>query len=219
MVGPASAARFLKLNYNDFNGLVGIVLLILAISIKLLRIERLPVYGRWLASIAVALIVAVPIFKFSAAVYIRGLVGDLSLTSLVLLILSIGKNLTGVDLCLHRQCTAVYALAVAVGLFFYPMSLGWGNFDPYSLGYGSIQFLACLLIVCGIAWFRNYLLINLCLVVAVGAYSFEWYASNNLWDYLIDPLLVVYGIFSGKKYLSGTGSCKSSNKLSLDQID
>jgi len=207
------------LNFTDFNGLVGITLLTVAIAINLLRIERLPVYGRWLGSIAVAAIVAVPIFDFSAAVYMRGLVGDLSLTSLVLLSLSIGKSLTGMALCLRRQFTAVYVLAVTVGLFFYPMSLGWGAFDPYSLGYSSTLFLACLLIVCGIAWLGDYWLISLCLAAAVGAYSVECYASNNLWDYLIDPLLVVYGIILGIKYLFGKWFCKTSNKLSLDHIN
>lgn len=209
MVKSADKFGVVSLTVTNFNGLLGVVLLTLVSILKLLRTERLPVFRRWLVALATVVLVLIPFFDFSAAVYIRGVVGDLSLTTVLLLIATTVRYLTGMALCSRRQTIALFSVVVPVGLVFYPMALGLGAFDPYSLGYGSIAFLLCLLILCCTAWIFDCLLISICLIAAVGAYSLQWYDSNNLWDYLIDPLLVIFGLFSlvkrwcGFKRLSG----------------
>lgn len=77
-------------------------------------------------------------------------------------------------------------------LIFYATALGWGPFDPYSLGYQPLPLLAALTPV-GIvlAWRRQHLWLLILSVDLIG------YASGvfaNLWDALLDPLLVLLAL-------------------------
>jgi len=36
--------------------------------------------------------------------------------------------------------------------------------------------------------------VALCIALAVFAWDIGWYESNNLWDYLLDPLLSIYAL-------------------------
>jgi hypothetical protein len=85
-------------------------------------------------------------------------------------------------------------LIAACAIIFYPMTLGMSMFDPYRLGYGSVALLGSVLLVASLAWLEKSYLISLCLSLAVLAWSMGWYESNNLWDYLLDPLLAAYAI-------------------------
>ncbi len=218
MVEPADVFGVLSLTVTNLNGLLGIVLLALVLAMKLLPTERLSVCRRWLIGLVIVALVAIPYFDFSAAVYIRGVVGDLSLTTVLLLISTIARYLTGKVLCSERQVNALFTVVVPVGLIFYPMALGLGPFAPYSLGFGSIGFLLCLLVLCCIAWIFDYLLISICLAAAVGAYSMQWYDSNNLWDYLMDPLLVIYGFLLLVKRLCRFEIYPLFNGFGRDQV-
>jgi len=182
------------MNYTDITGLAGIAILAVALAASNLPIKRSPGYGYGLLCVVTGLLVVIPFADFSAAVYVRGVTGDLSITSLVLLSMVIVKRVFSLLTSSGFQIKAVYALVVPVGLIFYPMALGLGSYDPYSLGFGSTGFLASVFALAIIAWFRAYTLISLCLALAVGAYTVDWYASSNLWDYLMDPLLVIYGV-------------------------
>jgi hypothetical protein len=65
------------------------------------------------------------------AAYVRGVVGDLSIVTLLLLLSSLFLN--------QRQAPAGFKLGiVVVGFAFYPFALGFTMFDPYAWGYGSI---------------------------------------------------------------------------------
>ena len=120
--------------------------------------------------------------------YVRGVIGDLS-TVTVLLLLS--------ALFLRNQSTPwIVKLAIAlVGLCFYPFALGLGMFDPYSWGYSSVILLIAALVfasMCAIAnWNRGAWIIGFAII----AWGMQWHESTNLWDYFIDPLLVVWAIF------------------------
>jgi hypothetical protein len=78
--------------------------------------------------------------------------------------------------------------------FLYPFALGWTRFDPYALGYGSIEFVSALLLVTLAAWCARLNLIVLVVVVAGLAFLGGAYESRNLWDYLIDPLVALYAM-------------------------
>jgi hypothetical protein len=85
----------------------------------------------------------------------------------------------------------VIALAA---LALYPMALGIGAYDPYRLGYGDPLFVAVLLLIVLIAWFRKSFLLVLCIALATLAWATGWYESDNLWDYLIDPFVSIYAL-------------------------
>jgi hypothetical protein len=125
---------------------------------------------------------------------LRGVVGDLSLTTLVLL----GRSLWRPP---RRQAPAsvddrpvagdtleIRVLLAAGGLALYPLTLGLGLFDPYSLGYGSPWLLAALLVIALVGVVRERPLVTTCVALSVLAWALRVCESRNLWDYLLDPL-------------------------------
>jgi len=129
--------------------------------------------------------------------YVRGIGGDLSVTTLLLLASFAVAFAGGPKLHDRRelQTLALYVLAGAALL--YPMALGLTSFDPYALGYPDRMrtLLLGLAPVAFLAWFRGWLLVLLAFVLALAAFRFELLESGNLWDYLLDPWLAVGMLF------------------------
>ena len=123
------------------------------------------------------------------AAYVRGVTGDLSIVSMLLLWSTLLPS--------NKPNPIAFKVAVAiVALSFYPLALGLGMFDPYALGYGSIGFLIGVLafaVICGLAnWNQGVWII----AIAIIAWTFHWHESANLWDYLLDPFLGIWAIGS-----------------------
>ena len=123
------------------------------------------------------------------AAYVRGVIGDLSVVTMLLLWTSL---LPG-----RRPTPLVFKLAIAcIAIIFYPLALGFGMIDPYVWGYGSILFLIAVLLfalVCGLAnWSKGVWMIAL----AILAWAAHWHESANLWDYLLDPFLVIWALMA-----------------------
>lgn len=77
-------------------------------------------------------------------------------------------------------------------LLFYPLALGVGSFDPYALGYRPQALLAALPVLAAALWWRrrdDWLLI---LAIDLAAYAGGLF--DNLWDALVDPLLVLLAL-------------------------
>ncbi len=175
-------------------GLLGCGLLGLAGLATVIRLRRLPVRARYAVMLAAALAVFVPIGELSIAAWVRGVTGDLSMTTLVLAGAACFTQITERVLIGHRDKRALcWLLALAAG-FLYPFALGWTRFDPYALGYGSIEFLTALLLIALAAWWARLHVIVLVVIAAALAYLAGAYESRNLWDYLIDPLASVYAL-------------------------
>lgn len=81
---------------------------------------------------------------------------------------------------------------VAVGAVFYPLALGLGAFDPYGLGYQPWPLLGVLAIAAPALWRAGRIEWLLILAGGLAAYALGIFA--NLWDALIDPLLVALAI-------------------------
>lgn len=175
-------------------GLFGCGLLTLVVIATGLRLQRFPVSARIAVVLAVALAVFAPIGDLSAAACVRGVTGDLSMTTLALAGAACFTQLTGRTVIEPRDLRALYWLVVAAAAFLYPFALGWTRFDPYALGYGSIEFVTALLLVTLAAWHFRRNAVVLIVVAAALAYCAGAYESRNLWDYLIDPLVAVYAL-------------------------
>lgn len=123
------------------------------------------------------------------AAYVRGVTGDLSIVTVLLLwsALLLGKN--------SAPIAFKFAIAI-VALVFYPMALGLGMLDPYMWGYSSSLFLIAVLLfalVCGLAhWIKGAWMISFAII----AWSANWHESANLWDYLLDPFLAIWAIWT-----------------------
>ncbi len=123
------------------------------------------------------------------AAYVRGVIGDLSIVSTLLLWCALLPNQQATPTPV-KWCIAVLAIV------FYPFALGVSMFDPYAWGYGSIALLISVLIfalICGlVGWTKGVWIIG----VAIIAWSVRWHESSNLWDYLLDPALAIWALFA-----------------------
>jgi hypothetical protein len=179
---------------NAIFGLLGCGLLSLAAVATLIRLRRLPVRARYAVMLAAALAVFVPIGDLSVAAYVRGVTGDLSAATLVLAGGVCLAQLTGRALIGRRDKQALCWLLALAAAFLYPFALGWTRFDPYALGFGSVEFITVLVLITLASWGARLNLIVLVVVVAALAFLGGAYESRNLWDYLIDPLVALYAM-------------------------
>ncbi len=84
------------------------------------------------------------------AAYIRGVTGDLSILSLMLIICSwSGLNA-------FRIASITPILIAVVAILFYPFALGFTMFDPYAWGYHSSVFVGIVLLVAAIYFFAKH---------------------------------------------------------------
>ncbi|MBI5436921.1 MAG: hypothetical protein HY937_07445 [Nitrosomonadales bacterium] len=182
------------INLTDMTGLASSAAAIAAAAFLLPGVTRMPKSGLALLVSAAAIAAMIPLAGLPAAAYVRGVIGDLSITSLVLLILAILRPLFGWSPSNTKAGFTLQLLITVAALGLYPLALGTGYFDPYRLGYGNFWFLSVLLLVALAASFRRLPVVALCIALAVLAWDIGWYESSNLWDYLLDPLLSIYAI-------------------------
>ena len=121
--------------------------------------------------------------------YVRGVTGDLSIVSMLLL--------WGSILPFAKKAPLGFKVPVAlVAVLFYPLALGFGMFDPYAWGYGSIGFLISVILFatfCGLApWNKGVWIFSIAMI----AWAAHWHESANLWDYLLDPFLAIWALFA-----------------------
>ncbi len=174
--------------------LLGHALLVTALLMWPLRRRSWP--RAWRAAAAGVAVVAalVPYDGVPVAGYLRGAIGDLSVTSLLLLAASLFYSMTGRPLFPPHERRVLLAAVAVAALLLYPFALGLTYFDPYALGFGSYLMATALLLLTLIAWRARLGLVVLCVVAACVAYLAGLLESNNLWDYLIDPLVSVYAL-------------------------
>jgi hypothetical protein len=139
-----------------------------------------------LSALGAALLILLPIHDgVSAAMALRGLWGDPSITALQLLALSALGRTPAALTAGWRGPAVIVAMAAAL----YPMALGFGDFDPYRLGYQPWLMLAVLGLAALVAWWRGQPLYLWLLAVDLLAFAAGLPESTNLWDTLLDPLL------------------------------
>ncbi|TMG76941.1 MAG: hypothetical protein E6H75_07290 [Betaproteobacteria bacterium] len=179
---------------NVVLGLFGCGLLGFALVAAALRLRRFSVGVRVAAALVAGIALFVPFGDLSLAAYVRGVTGDLSISTLVLVGTACIAQLTGHRLIGQRDLRALTWLVAAAAVFLYPFALGLTPFDPYALGYGSAELVTALLLVTLAAWRARLNAVVLITIAAVVAYLGGAYESRNLWDYLIDPMVSAYAL-------------------------
>ncbi|ADL54248.1 hypothetical protein [Gallionella capsiferriformans] len=185
------------MRFTDISALAGIAFAIMVLALHLPLINRL----KQISLFGVLLFIAalIPADGLSVAEFVRGMLGDLSFSTLLLLAIAYGRILSA---RLHRNeirhdidgSLPVLSVIALAALALYPFALGIGMTDPYRLGYGDMGFLGGLLLAALLAWALRYSLITLIISLAVLGWSAGWYESNNLWDYLLDPWVAIYAL-------------------------
>lgn len=140
------------------------------------------------------ILLVLPLPDIAAAGVLRGMFGDFSYSTLVLLGLSLLGSLGNYRPFSSDQYRGTFAAIVIFALIFYPSSLGYGDIDLYSYGFGAEGVLAIVAVVGLIAWQEENYLLVLLIAIASLSFSFKLLESDNFWDYLLDPMLALYAL-------------------------
>ncbi len=185
---------------TDLTGLFGATLLLFVLFVRMPWLRTFPVRRRMALMAVFVIAISIPLWGLSLAGFVRGITGDLSIATLLLLLLALVRSLSGcvlVEAVNRRLMLRGIAITAVV---FYPFALGLSTLDPYRLGYGNLWFMVLLLGLAVWSSLRYSIFLALCIALAVAAWSAGWYESPNLWDYLLDPWLAVYALAVQGKY-------------------
>jgi hypothetical protein len=131
-----------------------------------------------------------PIRGTSVASFLLALLGPASAASLVIWAQVLLMAMTAPRPRLPIS-TALAACVVVSGILLYPMTAGLGPIDPYDLGYRGIALPALMAIFVVTGWLAGGYDVSIWIGGAVVLYLFRINGSDNLWDYLIDPVTVL----------------------------
>ncbi len=176
---------------QNFFGILGHFLLIAGIMSSVLQLKRRAPLLRWAVLFGCFGATFVSIGGMSVAVYTRGLIGDLSITTQILLACTVSGHLFDRDVFSDSDRKAVLIATAVAGLVLYPMALGIAPIDPYSLGFNSLGLIMVLALLYIWGW-RTRRRAAVFIPVGLIAFQIGVLESTNLWDYLVDPLVTVY---------------------------
>lgn len=192
-------------------GLFSATLLWVALCVKLTR-RWLPQKALWvLIAVAIGLSV-VPFNGLLVGSYIFSLTSWLSVPTVLLLIAMlvfscIDRNTNKASKYWYSgsQQRPVILFFLIGGALLLPMAGGLGMFDPYRLGFAGTP-LSWLLPLYLLIWslgcvIRRWYLLLVLILASVLAYYLKVLPSLNLWDYLIDPLIVIYSLLAIMKLI------------------
>jgi hypothetical protein len=180
---------------TEIFGFVGLALLIAGLPVPLIQrfgATRLVLLGYLFASLLVLL---VPWNGHSLIYYVRGVVGDLSVASLVLLCVIYGRTFWK-PFNTHQPIRGqVGWVLLAILLPLYASTLGYLTFDLYSWGYEPQWFLIGVGFLMLWAW-QTQRALALAWLIGVASFACGLTGSRNLWDALFDPFMafVAFGI-------------------------
>ena len=166
-------------------------LVIMCLCLLLLQVKRWGKY--WPIGYAIAAIVMVlPVSHWLVIEFSRGLLGDLSFACILMLATYL---LTIMKTDRTSNASSFNGLVILMAVVLYPTSLGFGQFDMYSIGFASSGYYNYLVTAIAgigiIAWYLGYAQIAIWLTLSVLAHGLNLFESNNLWNYLLDPLVVI----------------------------
>lgn len=180
--------------FTDFTGLIGSASIIASAALLLPSVKRLTKPRLAMLLGAIFVYAMLPINGMSLAAYLRGGIGDVSITTLLLLLNVLAKPWSSCATLDNKNRFALFGLIALAALVLYPMALGIGAYDPYRLGYSNAPFVTAVLLIALAVWYWQIYWVALCIACATLAWSVGWYESNNLWDYLIDPFVAGYAL-------------------------
>ncbi|EZP67710.1 MULTISPECIES: hypothetical protein [unclassified Pseudomonas] len=150
----------------------------------------------WLLPVLVVVSV-IPINELPLAAYVRSFTDDLAISTLVLLGWVALSRLGVVQPLARPHQVQMLLLFGLLSLVLYPATLGLTYFDPYRLGFNPRPMIVLVAVAALLMlWLRNALAVWM-LVIGTLAFALRLKASENYWDYLVDPLLAAYCVVAG----------------------
>lgn len=161
----------------------------------LLPTQRLSRTYRLLLLSGLLVSVLVPVNAgLSLAHYVRGLTDELSITTLLWLLISVACSFGGLPRWSRPHAWQLWSMFALLGVVLYPAAMGVGMVDSYGWGY-TPRWLIGLIggLTLGLLLLGNILGVAL-LGLATLAFTLDIKASDNYWDYLLDPFVVLYSL-------------------------
>ncbi len=178
---------------TDVVALLGIDLVLCAAGLRLLggRLGVAP-WAKW-AVIACFVLLWLPAgaAHLPLLAYVRGISSDLSTTLVALACLGLGRRLFGLPAMARREGMVLSVALAVAAVVLYPTALGWGDWDAYRPGWGSLGMLGILLMLSLACWIAGLRLLPALVGLALLAWVAGVMESGNLWDYLMDPWLAI----------------------------
>jgi hypothetical protein len=134
----------------------------------------------------------IPVTEFSLTHYARVLTGDLSITSLIWLSW-LAATLPKSPASREQQIMALVVVLAALAL--YPTALGLTPFDLYAHGYYPYLMGPGLFALFAVSVWFGAVQCAVTLAMAFLCYALGFLESDNLWDYLLDPVITAYAVF------------------------
>ncbi|MDZ7698348.1 MAG: hypothetical protein U5R49_15975 [Deltaproteobacteria bacterium] len=178
-----------------FSFLFPLLLLMAALqhTSALIRLPSKGVFPTLVIAIMSALIICIPVSGLPPARWLISLNANFSIPLTLLLLSHVLKFAFAVHLLDRKARHACGLFAILAGAGLYPMALGFTRFDPYGAGWGfSWLFVVTLLLTMGLITLGNRF--GVVLLIAILAYNLRVLESSNFWDYLVDPVLVIWAL-------------------------
>lgn len=197
--------------FTSLTGLLEHAVILSAITLPLTKI--LTFKFRLFIFIIAFIIAWVPVNGLFIAGYSRGAVGDLSLSTMILIFIYILRSLFGLKISAFKNAGFPAFIVFFTGIFFYPLAQGLFMVDPYGMAYNPRILSIFLFAIALIAWYlKNYLTVA-CICAAVTGYLFRIFESDNLWDYILDPVIfIIASVYLFLKLIKGK---KEKNEHSI----
>ncbi len=180
------------MNWVTMSGIGILVYSILAGILKRLPFQR--PFIHLFISIAAVLLIFIPFRSYSLATILYGATAELSVTAVILLILALARRKLGRSWLSAQEKMLLAAIVIVLGLLLYPGVLGFRYFDFYADGYwGGLFGFFMIAVTLFFAVFRMWKL--------AAMFGLAWIAwrlclgnSTNLWDYVLDIWVFIWGL-------------------------
>jgi hypothetical protein len=151
----------------------------------------------WVPTLGIALVssvvVLLPIGDLLGGRWLFSLFPNPSIPLIALLFSWVLKNAFQLNLLDIKAIQTCRGFSLLAGAALYPMAMGVGAFDPYDAGWHfSWLFVILLCVTLLLLFFKNRF--SVVLLATILAYDLHLLESGNLWDYLVDPILVLVAI-------------------------
>ena len=154
---------------------------------------RVPDNWRWPLALLLAVAMLLP-WPWGVAHWLPAYLGQFSVVTVLLALDRLGRWFGPGGWLQDREVRKLAWLLPAVAVWFFPLSLGVTALDPYALGFGDFRLSTALLLLGLYFWIGRDYGLCLLLVAAQVAWRLELLPSDNLWDYLLDPWLVIWSL-------------------------
>ena len=155
-----------------------------------MRLLRLPYVRTRMLIMMLSLVMFVPLADQLLWRYVYGFINDLSPGTWLIFFVWLGFP-DAFNFWVREELAFKRRLILCLGMLcFYVLALGAIPFDPYA--YGFQPWIILFGLTAWVAWHgRNAAGITLLLGIDLAVYALHGLASDNLWDYLFDPVMMI----------------------------